>query len=628
MNTTNKPGVGRILRVTARMLHWGIRTNPYTMPLLLILLIASALIPFVSSYFDSRVIDQIVHLVGLPTDQRDLSPLTSIIGAVIALLLIERVLWVCIAYIEKLNYFHISRDISMQFLGKASDLDMYHYENAASHDVIQKAKDTYTWKPAQFLSRTLNMSADAIRILSSMIIILSFSAPAFVLVLVTTVPALITSIKLGHGSWSIWGTNATDRRRFVMSSDLLMRERSLMELRIFNSKDYLLETVQGIYDVFTTRERKDQLRRTLIDSAMSNLALVGTTGFWIMAIMAVLRGDISIGLFTFYVGSLQRFSGSLNGLFRNLSAHYEDGLYLADLFTFFDLKNNIVSGTETLPASDLAPRIEFRDVCFAYPGTERLVLNHFNLTIEPGEHVALIGINGAGKSTLIKLLCRFYDVTSGQILINGVDIRDLNIQDYYQHIGILFQDFVRYGQFDVRTNIELGNAEKRGDGELLTTAIYKGDAGVFINQFEHGLDQVLDKSFEGGINPSDGQWQRIALARAFFRNAPILMLDEPTSAIDAKAEAEIFERLYEFSEGKSLVIVSHRFSTVRQADRIVVLDGGRIIESGTHDDLMLLNGKYREAFEAQAKGYQETAQPELAPYGTFLPSHLNPLMQP
>ena len=276
---------------------------------------------------------------------------------------------------------------------------------------------------------------------------------------------------------------------------------------------------------------------------------------------------------------------------------------MVDFFKFLSLDNRIQEGKLTALNTNSAPLIEFKNVWFKYTNSDKYILEDFNLTIQPGERIALVGVNGAGKTTLIKLLCRFYDVTEGEILIDGINIKDLTFESLYTKIGVLFQDFIRYSQFDVKTNIELGDLKNIGNSQKVEEAIFKADAQSFVEAYSKGIEQILDKSIEGGINPSGGQWQRIALGRAFFRDAPILILDEPTSAIDAKAEFEIFERLYEFSIGKSVIIVSHRFSTVRKADKIYVLDKGKIVEQGTHSELLELNGKYAEAFRTQAKGY-------------------------
>lgn len=599
-----KPGFREVMRAVRRMLEWGFKTSPYALPGMFILLIITSLLPFASSYLDSRVIDEIVRLLGLDPENRVTDVLIGLVLVVVVMRVLERTLWVAITYVEKINHFNLQRTLTLQFLRKAAQLDMVHYESPDSHNIIQKASDTYTWRAPNFVERTIWMMGDVIRLLSSVAIILTFSLPAFLLVLGTTIPSLIANLKLGQGSWGIWDANAADRRRFWRSADMLKREESLMELRIFRTKDYLLNLVEGIYDRFTDKERKDQLRRTLLESLVGNLSTIGTMIFWGIAIAATLNGEITLGLFTFYTATVGQFSSALNNLFRSLSDHYEDGMYLVDLFKFIDLENTVQAGAVKLEKRKQPPLIVFQNVNFAYPNTDKLVLENFNLVIEPGEHVALVGANGAGKSTIIKLLCRFYDVTGGAILVNGVNLRDLDMDSWYSQLGVLFQEFIRYTQFDVKTNVELGDVDNIGDIGLVEEAIHKADAKSFIDTYEKRLEQILDRSFDGGTNPSDGQWQKIAMARAFFRDAPILVLDEPTSAIDAKAEYQIFERLYEFSEDKSLIIISHRFSTVRNADKIYVIDDGKIAECGSHEQLMLLHGKYAEAFEAQAKGYK------------------------
>jgi ATP-binding cassette, subfamily B, bacterial len=587
-----------------RMLRLGFSVSPVALPAMLILLALNSVLPFATSYLDARVIDEIVRLLGLPAENRLLDTLIPLIVVVIALNVIDRLFWIIISYAEQVSNYSLTRALTLRFLRKGSELDMAHYESPESSNLIQKAKDSYTWKPAGVINRTVYMSGDVVRIITSMAIILSFSFPAFLLAVVTTIPALIARLKLGEGSWSIWGANATDRRRFWQSAELLTNERALMELRIFRTRLYLLDVIKEIYDRFTNKERKDALRRTLIESLVGNLSTIGTMAFWVIAIVATLNGQITIGLLTFYTGALDQFSSALTSLFRNLSDYYEDGLYLADLFDYYNLPTMVKPGAQTLTMTGKPPHIVFKDVTFTYPNAEQPVLKHFNLVIEPGAHIALVGVNGAGKSTIIKLLCRFYDVTEGQILINGVDLRDLDFESWYRQIGVLFQDFIQYGQFSARTNIELGDIEGMGNADRVEQAIFKADAEAFLKAYTQGLETVLDKSFEGGTNPSVGQWQRIALARAFFRDATVLVLDEPTSAIDAVAEYEIFERLYGFSAEKTLLIISHRFSTVRNADTIYVVDDGQVIESGSHEALLKLNGQYAKAFEAQAQGYR------------------------
>ena len=279
--------------------------------------------------------------------------------------------------------------------------------------------------------------------------------------------------------------------------------------------------------------------------------------------------------------------------------------YLDKFFDFLETEKFITSPSEpvAIPNKPEPPILEFKDVVFKYPSTERDILKNFNLTIQSGEKVALVGENGAGKTTLIKLLLRFYDVTEGEILINGVNIKDVNLDEWHKCIGALFQDFIKY-QFTFKENVYLGDLTKANEEKLLKEAIEKSGANKYLDTLPNGIDQIVGKMFEGGIDLSGGQWQKLALARAFFRDAPILILDEPTSAIDAKAEYEIFQNVQKLQKDKTVVIISHRFSTVRQADRILVLDDGKILEEGNHEELMKEKGLYAELFEIQAKGYK------------------------
>ncbi|GAB4283747.1 MAG: hypothetical protein Kow0081_0450 [Candidatus Dojkabacteria bacterium] len=375
-----------------------------------------------------------------------------------------------------------------------------------------------------------------------------------------------------------------------------------MENKIFGASNYLLQYTNNLHLSFILRAKKDELKRSIIESILGNITSLSILGFWVFAIFSTLNGEITIGLLSFYVSSMYRFSNALSRMFKKISSLYENSLYINDYFKFLDLEENIKSGTKSLKL-DSPPLIEFKNVYFKYPETDTYVINNMSFEIKPFEKVALVGINGAGKTTIIKLLTRFYDIDEGEILLNGTNIKEYKLEDLYSNFGVLFQKFSKYGQFSVRENIEIGDINAKSTNEKLEDAIFKADAAEFIAEYKNGLEQILDKSFDNGVDPSTGQWQKIALARIFYRNSHVLILDKPTSAIDAKAEYEIFERLYEFTKNKSVIIISHRFSTVRKADRILVLEKGEIIEQGTHSELMKLNGKYADAFNTQAKGY-------------------------
>ncbi len=606
MNSKNsqRAKFSEIINSFVEIIKWSFRANKLAFSVLLIFLTIVSLLPFVASFVQSKVIDEITKLIPVASDQRVLNTLIVLIAVGIVLAVVEKILWAVISLAEKIQYFDLGKYIEIKFLKKAASLDTDHYENPKTSQLIQKVKDIYEFRPRNIANRLVWMSGDLIKIISTVAILFTFSIPAFLVVVITSIPSLIAGYKLGYGSWGIWDSNAIDKKRYWSTKDMLSRESSLMELRIFNARNFLFDTVQSIYDRFTSKEKRDQSKRAFIESLIGNLSTLGYLIFWIIGIFAAVDGKITIGLLTFYVASINSFSSSLSNFFRSLSSQYEDSLYLVDFFKFMNIENVIKNGNVQLKNTNIAPEIVFKNVSFRYPRSTKYILKNFNLTIKGNERIALVGVNGAGKTTIIKLLCRFYDVNKGQILIDGIDIKKMDLENWYQKIGVLFQDFVKYSQFDVQTNIELGDVEKIGNQEKLNEAILKADAQDFINEYKHKLEQILDKSFDEGVNPSGGQWQRIALARAFFRDAPVLILDEPTSAIDAKGENEIFERLYEFSQGKTVIIVSHRFSTVRQADKIYVIDQGKIVEQGTHEHLIQEDGKYAKLFKLQAKGYQ------------------------
>ena len=283
---------------------------------------------------------------------------------------------------------------------------------------------------------------------------------------------------------------------------------------------------------------------------------------------------------------------------------YEFGLYIVDIFDFFDLENDIKNGTICLKDTNSPPEIKFENISFKYPNTDKFIFKNFSLDIQPSEHIAIVGENGAGKTTLIKLLMRFYDLDKGRILMNGIDLKELDIDTWYKMVGTLFQDYNFY-HFDAKTNIGIGNISNIKEMEKIVEAAKASGAHEFIDKYDKKYKTPLSKQFKGGINPSKGQKQKVALARAFFKDAPMLVLDEPTSSIDPKAEFEIFEKLFDFAKDKSVVIISHRFSTVRNASRIVVLHNGKIIEQGAHEKLVKIkNGEYKKAFELQKKGYE------------------------
>lgn len=324
----------------------------------------------------------------------------------------------------------------------------------------------------------------------------------------------------------------------------------------------------------------------------------------VVLVEKVIAESILIGTFTFFLASIGGLRQSLSGFFGNLGRQYHDGLFIGDVFALLDLKEVVErpkSGIRLDPAK--TPEIRFENVSFSYPGAGRATLKDFSLVILPGEKVALIGINGAGKTTFVKLLCRFYDPDDGKILIDGHDLRDIDLESWYTLLSVLFQDYAKY-HFIVKEAIAVGRIESKFSLERVKDAAKTSEADVFIEELARGYEQKLGKEFTGGIEPSVGQWQKLALARTFYRDPAILVLDEPTSSIDAEAEAHIFERVEALSQNRTVILISHRFSTVRHASKIAVIEDGTVTELGTHDALLEFKGTYARLFYLQARGYK------------------------
>ncbi len=593
-----------IIKVVKRTIVESFSFLKFRLILLLLLAIFVPLLSFVTSYISALIINELVDITA--SGSREFSNLLiKLIIVYFAITLFERVAWSMHSLVDKSVYYRVGKFYTLQFLQKASDLDLYHYENAKQNDLIKKARDSYSWRPQSFVGKLVWVIPDIVKVLVSVGIVLYFSPLFFVIISISALPALYVSLKTSNSVWNIWNSKTETRRLFGDVSSSLSSESSLMELRIFRTKGYLFSMVKDLFNDFFDAEGSQNQRKAFLESLATIFASLGALAFFIYSVNQVIQGRLDIGLLTFYLGATLKYSSSLSGFFANLSKIYEDSQYIVDYYKFIDLENKITSGEKKLAKkARLAPRIEFKNVSFSYPQSRRTVLHNINLIIEPGEKIALVGENGAGKSTLIKLLARFYDTTKGQILIDNVPLEDLDLEDWYSQLGILFQSFVRYGYLPAKKSIAVGDINKIDNLNEVVKSAKKAGANKFIKQLELGYDQVLSKHFENGVDLSGGQWQRIALARAFFRDAPILILDEPTSSIDAKGESEIFDRLYKFAENKTIIMISHRFSTVRKADKIYVLEKGRIVEQGTHSELIRLGGIYKNAFELQAKGYQ------------------------
>ena len=526
-----------------------------------------------------------------------------IVAAEVALALIFAALTRAIDYTDSLLADRYTHHVSIEVMRQAARLDLTTYEDPDFYDRLERARVQATDR----LAMIQQMGRLFLQVLTTVIwsAQLVYYSPWLMLLLAAGVlPSFF-----GETHFAFLGYAKNFRQTPVKRVMDYLRmvggsKEAAKELKLFNLSDYLTNRFANLSEQIY-RENVDLSKRKLLWGGL--LSLLGTCGYYgayVFAIWEGIHGKYNVGVFFLITTSIQQASGNLQQAFSTASGIADQALFLTDLIGFFELKPVVESKPNALPAPRPIRRgFEFRNVSFAYPGTERRVLKDFNFTIEPGQRVALIGENGQGKTTVVKLITRLYDPTEGQILLDGVDLRDYSIDDLHREMGVIFQDFMRY-EMTVRENISVGQIEVSHTDADIVAAAHKSLADEVVKKLAGGYDQMLGRRFVSGVDLSGGEWQRIALARAYLRDAQLLVLDEPTAALDAKSELEVFERFAELTTGKMALLISHRFSTVRMADRIVVLAGGRLVEEGTHQQLIALGGRYAEMFEMQAASYR------------------------
>jgi ATP-binding cassette subfamily B protein len=566
----------------------------------IILRLAVAGLPALLGYISSWILGH----VKLAIDHQPLPPrFWWMVGAEVALAVFANAVNRGIDYLDSLLSDRYTFFVSVRVMRKAADLDLTTYEDPVFYDRLERARVQATDRLAmiQQMGRLLQ------QVVTTAIFtgILMYHSPWLVLLL--TLGVLPSFVGETHYAFLGYAKNFRQtpaKRQMDYLRQAAGSREGAKELKLFNLADYFTGRFttlsKQIYE-----ENVDLSRRKLFWGGI--LTMIGTLGYYgsyVFVIWRAVEGQIDMTTLLFLTTSIIQAQSNLQQVFSSASGIADQALFLTDLIAFFDMQPTVLSK----PDGKLLPRpirrgFEFRDVSFAYPGTTRRVLKNFNFTLSPGERIALIGENGQGKTTVVKLITRLYDPTEGQILLDGVDLRDYKLEDLHHEIGVIFQDFMRY-EMTARENIAVGRVERDHNEDEIREAAEKSLAASVVAKLEHGYDQMLGRRFETGVELSGGEWQRVALARAYLRDAQLLILDEPTAALDAKSELEVFERFAELTTDKMALLISHRFSTVRMADRIVVLDGGQLVEQGNHKQLMALGGRYAEMFEMQAASYR------------------------
>ncbi len=508
-------------------------------------------------------------------------------------------------YAKRLMYFAFVRWSTNSYLAALSRLDIEDFYDEERRNLINKVGSAYSWQIPNLMEMNLDLIYGIMRFLAITMVVAQITWWLVPLIALFLVPTLIAESRMAKLQWFVWDQKGDERHIFWGLDWIIKRARGQMELRSTQATNYMLNKIDSMNNDFYSTQEREFNKASKISLPTRFLEVVGTSIGSIVLLKQLLSRTIPLDRYFFLSGALLRVGGALNAIFMTLSRMQESLLFADSYFSLADFKPKLVDQLRSidLPIDGQAPTIEFRNVYFTYPGHNQPVFENLNLKVGAGEHVALVGENGAGKTTLIKLLLRFYKPTSGQILINGHDLQELSIESWYNHIATLFQQFNEY-PFPIDENIYVGRSTAKPDKKALKEAADFGGVSSFVKRYKHGWDTVLDSSFKNGVEPSGGQWQRVALARAFYRQASVLILDEPTSAIDARAEYDIFNNIFKHFQSKTALIVSHRFSTVRRADRIIVIDRGKIIAEGSHQELMHdKKGMYYDLFTKQAEGY-------------------------
>ena len=582
-------------------LYWQIDKFSFISYLLLIALQVTSSI--LTIYFGSRIIGELTKVFqNQPVSN---SYVYLLLGLSTLAVLGERFAWRWLSFIERKTWIKWYVRITVDFNNAVSGLDMEQHHDHDIEKKLQKLQQEYSYTPQNFANYILQCLHSVVRLVSTLVVVATFAPWLIFVMAASLIPGFLAEKRFSKLKWDLWGEKGDKPLLAHRTTQYLQDKNKLQETKIFGTRSHLINFLEGLHTDFYNRQLK-YLRNTQgrMFAGLTTEVLVAA-GITLWLLQKVLNRTLSLADYSFYSGIILQFGSSLSLIVNSLSFIYDNNEYMKDLYWLFDVKPQMPQSKNPVELSSKTnPTITFENVSFKYPNSEKLALKNVSFTVQPGDSLAFVGENGAGKTTVIKLLLRFYDPDEGRILVNGTDLREIDLPSYYTHIGVLFQNFNDY-PFSVRDNIALGRVENFDDNKRVYKAAQIANAEPFIKEYPKQYEQVLEVGFKDGIEPSGGHWQRIALARALFRDAGILILDEPTAAVDAKSEYEIFKTLEAHSKDKTTIIISHRFSTVRRAETIYVMRKGEIIEQGPHSQLMKnKEGLYKEMFDKQAEGYR------------------------
>ncbi len=556
--------------------------------------------PVVLLWIGKLIIDEIVRL--LEVGAADIDQLWVFVGIELGVALLSDLLGRVVNLTDGLLGDLYSNSSSERIIRKAQELTLEQLEDPEFYDKLERAR-TQTNSRVNLMSNVLGQ-AEGLLSVSSLIAGLIYFEPWLIFLLILSViPSFINEIKYSSDRYSLARSWTSERRELDYLRYIGANSQTAKEVKLFGLTGFIAKRFKNLAHEYYLLNRKLAIRQSVFGGLFNLLGIISYYGAYVLIIYQTLGGFLTLGELTFLSGSFNRLQGSLQSFFSRFTRISESALYLKDYFDFIDLKIPVPE-LEPIPMPEkIRTGFEFKDVHFTYPGAASPTLKGISFTLKAGEKMAFVGQNGAGKTTLIKLVLRFYEPTKGTILLDGTDISRFDKQAYRERFGVIFQDFFRY-EFTIRENIAVGNIDALEDTPLIQEAARKSLADQVIAELSGGLEQQLGRRFNRGQDLSGGQWQKVALARAYMKDAEVMVLDEPTASLDARAEYEVFKRFIALTKGRTSIIISHRFSTVRMADRILVLEDGRILELGTHEELLQKDALYAELFRLQAAGYQ------------------------
>ena len=577
------------------------KTSPSLTAATAVIRIVRSAIPVSILYIGKLIIDQIVQLSREHTTNH--SFLWQLIAAEFALAILSDGLGRASTLIDSLLGDLFSNYTSIKIMEHAATLDLEQFEDSNFYDKLERARQQTIGRTI-LLSQVLSQLQDLITMgfLAAGLII--FNPWLIILLFVAVLPSFMGEAYFNDRTYSLSRRQTPERRELDYVRYIGASDETAKEVKLFNLSGFLVDRFRQLSQKFYLDNKKLSINRSLWGIAF---ALFGTLGYYaayVFIIYKTIQGKISIGDLTFLAGSFRQLRTLLDGILSRFTSVSQGAIYLKDFFDFFEIQPTIIPSVEALPFPDpIKEGFVFENVSFKYINSENWANRNLNFTLLAGEKLALVGENGAGKTTLVKLLARLYDPSEGKILLDGHDLREYNLAELRKNVGVIFQDYIRY-QMTVSQNIAVGNIDEKENRELIVQSAKKSLADRLVQKLSGKYDQPLGKRFNQGVELSGGEWQKIALARAYMKDAQLLILDEPTSSLDARAEYEVFQRFSELTNGKTAVLISHRFSTVRMADRILVLDKGELLEIGTHEGLLNKQGRYAELFKLQAMGYR------------------------